>query len=80
MVAALSVMASDHIEQQPCEMVLAWQKEPFSKMTLFRMCVVLSSDQPAKHGRNSRFMVSAFRRREQFIGIISPVRRELVCR
>ncbi|WP_302551595.1 hypothetical protein [uncultured Bilophila sp.] len=49
-------------------------------MTLFRMCVVLSSDQPAKHGRNGRVRVSAFRRREQFIGIISTVRRELVCR
>ena len=61
MAAAVSVMAIEHIEQQPCGMVLAWQKEPFSKMTLFRMCVVLSSDQPAKHGRNGCVMVSAFR-------------------
>ena len=43
------------------------------------MCVALSLDQSARHARNDRFMVSVFRRREQFIGIMSPVHKELVC-
>ena len=44
------------------------------------MCVALSLDQSARHARNGRFMVSVFRRLEQFIGIMSPVHKELVCR
>ena len=44
------------------------------------MCVALSLDQSARHARNGRFMFSVFRRREQFIGIMSPVHKELVCR
>ena len=39
------------------------------------MCVVFLLDQSTRHGR--RFMVSAFRRRELFIGIMSLSTRSL---
>ena len=55
-------------------------KEELNKVTLFiRMNVVFTLNQPACRWWDDHFVALPFRQREQLIGIISSVRKKLIC-